>query len=56
MHWFRFGAGGGEMVSLTSRAGAANMFSEFDREIAPDKPDFVKLVEIAGRHGVSIPG
>jgi quercetin dioxygenase-like cupin family protein len=50
-HWFRFGAGGGEMVSLTSRAGAAKMFSEFDREIAPDKPDFAKLAEIAARHG-----
>jgi quercetin dioxygenase-like cupin family protein len=55
-HWFRFGAGGGEMVSLTSRAGAANMFNEFDREIAPDNPDFAKLVEIAGRHGANIPG
>jgi quercetin dioxygenase-like cupin family protein len=54
-HWFRFGAGGGEMVSLASRAGAANMFSEFDREIAPDNPDFAKLVEIAGRHGANIP-
>ena len=53
-HWFRFGAGGGEMVSLTSRAGAAEMFVEFDREITPDKPDIAKLVEIAGRHGAQI--
>lgn len=55
-HWFRFGAGGGEMVSLTSRAGAAEMFREFDREIAPDQPDFAKLVQIAGRHGANISG
>ena len=53
-HWFRFGAGGGEMVSLTSRAGAARMFAEFDREIAPDKPDLARLVEVAGRHGAKI--
>jgi quercetin dioxygenase-like cupin family protein len=53
-HWFRFGAGGGEMVSLTSRAGAAAMFTEFDREITPDKPDRAKLIEIAGRHGANV--
>jgi len=53
-HWFRFGAGGGEMVSLTSRAGAAKMFADFDREIAPDKPDLAKLEEVAGRHGAKI--
>ena len=57
-HWFRFGAGGGEMVSLTSCAGAAKFFADVDREVAPDKPDFAKLVEIAGRHGgkVGVPG
>jgi quercetin dioxygenase-like cupin family protein len=53
-HWFRFGAGGGEMVSLTSRVGAAKMFTDFDREIAPDKPDLGKIVEIAARHEASI--
>ena len=53
-HWFRFGAGGGEMVSFTSRAGAARMFADFDREIPPDKPDLAKLVEVAGRHGAKI--
>lgn len=57
-HWFRFGAGGGEMVSLTSRAGAAKMFADVDREIAPDNPDLAKLVEVAGRHGakLGVPG
>jgi quercetin dioxygenase-like cupin family protein len=53
-HWFRFGADGGEMVTLTSRAGAAAMFTEFDREITPDKPDLAKLVEIAARHGAKL--
>jgi quercetin dioxygenase-like cupin family protein len=53
-HWFRFGAGGAEMVSVTSREGASRMFTDFDREIAPDKPDIGRLVEIAASHGASI--
>jgi hypothetical protein len=43
------------MVSLTSCAGAAKMFTAFDREIPPDAPDLAKLVEIAGRYGVKFP-
>lgn len=54
-HWFRFGPGGGEMVSVTSREGAAAMFTQFDAEIAPDTPDLGKLVEIAAAHGAHIP-
>jgi quercetin dioxygenase-like cupin family protein len=38
-HRFRFGKGGGEMVSMTSRLGASQMFADFDREISPDNPD-----------------
>lgn len=53
-HWFRFGAGGGEMLSLTSPAGAAKMFADFDREIAPGSPDRARLAEIARSHGASI--
>jgi quercetin dioxygenase-like cupin family protein len=55
-HWFRFGAGGAEMLSFTSRAGAAAMFTDFDREISPDAPDLAKLVEIAARHEATIAG
>jgi quercetin dioxygenase-like cupin family protein len=54
-HWFRFGPGGGEMVSVTSREGASRMFTEFDREISPTAPDLGKLVEIGARHGLSVP-
>lgn len=53
-HWFRFGAGGGEMVSMTSREGASHLFSDLDREIAPEHPDPAKLVEVAGRHGLAV--
>jgi len=54
-HWFRFGAGGGEMLSLTSREGASHMFVEFDREISPTSPDLGRLVEIGQRHGLTVP-
>ena len=40
-HWFRFGKGGGEMISMTSRLGASQMFADIDREISPDNPDTV---------------
>lgn len=55
MHWFRFGAGGGEMVSVASRGNASRMFTDFDREISPQQPDLGKLIEIAARHGANIP-
>ncbi len=50
-HWFRFGPGGGEMISMTSRLGASKMFSEMAREIAPVSPDLEQLAEVLGRHG-----
>jgi quercetin dioxygenase-like cupin family protein len=53
-HWFRFGKGGGEMVSLTSREGASHMFTDFDREIAPVNPDLGKLIEVGARHGLKV--
>ena len=53
-HWFRFGKGGGEMISLTSREGASHMFTDFDREIAPVNPDLAKLVEVGARHGLKV--
>lgn len=54
-HWFRFGKGGGEMVSMTSREGASHMFTDFDREISPANPDLAKLVEVGGRYGLKVP-
>jgi quercetin dioxygenase-like cupin family protein len=53
-HWFRFGKGGGEMVSMTSREGASHMFADIHREIAPDKPDLEKLVQVGLRHGLQV--
>ncbi len=53
-HWFRFGKGGGEMVSVTSRLAASRMFADMDREISPDAPDLAKLVGIGHRHGLTV--
>src|SRR5215510_6816784 len=46
VHWFRFGKGGGEMISMTSAAGASDAFKDIDREMPPGPPDVAKLVGI----------
>jgi quercetin dioxygenase-like cupin family protein len=53
-HWFRFGKGGAEMISMTSRLGASKMFEDFAREIAPVNPDLKQLAEVGGRHGLKV--
>ena len=53
-HWFRFGAGGGEMISMTSRLGASQMFTAVAREVKPDAPDIDRLIEVGGRHGLTV--
>lgn len=55
VHWFRFGAGGGEMVSMTSREGASHMFTDFDREISPANPDIEKLIALGRPYGLEVP-
>lgn len=54
VHWFRFGKGGGEMVSMTSRLGASKMFVDLAREVAPVNPDLEKLTEVGARHGLKV--
>lgn len=54
VHWFRFGGGGGEMLSVTSRLGASKMFTDFAREVAPVNPDLGKLTEVGARHGLKV--
>ena len=53
-HWFRFGKGGAEMVSMTSRLGASKMFADMAAEIDPVNPDIGKLTEVCSRHGAKI--
>jgi quercetin dioxygenase-like cupin family protein len=54
-HWFRFGIGGGEMISITSRAGASAFFTQVDAEVSPADPDLGALISIATAHGLSVP-
>lgn len=56
VHWFRFGKGGGEMVSMTSRLGASKMFTDLAREVEPVNPDIEKLAEVGARHGLKVAG
>jgi len=53
-HHFQFGAGGGEMLSMTSLGEASELFVDLDRGISHDHPDFEKLVDISVRHGLEI--
>ena len=53
-HWFRFGSGGGTMVSMTSRAGAAEFFTEVARQVSPTAPDIGGLIGIAFSHSLTI--
>ena len=53
-HWFRFGAGGGKMISMTSRLGASRMFTDFAQEIAPVNPDLEQLTQVGARHGLTV--
>src|SRR5262245_30861882 len=54
VHWFRFGKGGGEMLSMTSRLAASRMFADMAREVAPVDPDLGQLAQIAARHGMRL--
>jgi quercetin dioxygenase-like cupin family protein len=54
VHWFRFGKGGAEMVSMTSRLGASKMFTDLAREVEPVNPDLGKLTEVGARHGLKV--
>ncbi len=54
-HWFRFGLGGGAMISITSTAGASGFFTQVDVEISPTNPDLGALIGVAVAHGLSVP-
>ena len=55
VHSFRFGAGGGEMISVTgARSRASHLFTNIDREVPPGPPDIPKLIAVARQNGVSV--
>lgn len=53
-HWFRFRAGGGEMVSMTSREAASHFFTDVAREVSPTNPELDKLARVGDRYGLKL--
>ena len=53
-HWFRFGPGGGEMLSMTPQPGVAEFFADVARQVGPAEPEFAALEKIATSHDVTI--
>jgi quercetin dioxygenase-like cupin family protein len=54
-HWFQFGPGGGEMISMMSRAGAAAFFTDIDHDVSPSQPDPGTVLKVATAHGLTLP-
>ncbi|HXZ91416.1 MAG TPA: cupin domain-containing protein [Burkholderiales bacterium] len=55
-HSFRWGPGGGEMLSITSKRGAARLFADLDREIGTGPRIPEKVDAIFARHGLTRTG
>ena len=54
-HWFRFGADGGRMLSMTGEGSrAAQFFTEVDEAVPDGSLDLEKLVQVAGRHSLRL--
>ena len=58
VHKFRFGEGGGQMISVSGRLALEPMFEQIDREISPESPDLARLVAISAEHQslIQLPG
>ena len=54
-HWFRYGRGGGEILSMTSGEGASAFFTDVDRNMSPENPDLGKFIAIAESHRLRFP-
>ncbi len=54
VHWFRFGKGGGEFISMTSKGNASRMFAAFANDITWENPDREKLIAMAAVYGQTI--
>jgi quercetin dioxygenase-like cupin family protein len=55
VHWFRFGTGGGQMISMTSAGSqASSLFTDIDAEIPAGPPDLEKLRDVANRNGLQV--
>ena len=55
VHWFRFGNGGGQMISMAGEdSKASTLFTDIDAEIPAGPPDIERLQNIAKRFGVRV--
>ncbi|PLQ00007.1 cupin domain-containing protein [Cupriavidus pauculus] len=55
IHYFRFGSGGGEMISVTSQGGnASRLFAQIDEAVPPGTADLQTLLGVAQECGVTI--
>ena len=55
VHWFRFGKGGGQMISMAGEGSkASTLFTDIDAEIPAGPPDIERLQNIAKRIGVRV--
>jgi quercetin dioxygenase-like cupin family protein len=54
-HWFRYGRGGGEMLSMTSGEGASAFFTDADRNVSAENADLGTFIGIAESHGLRFP-
>jgi hypothetical protein len=43
------------MISVTSGAGAAALFTDIDRQVSPTEPDFETLLKVPSAHGLTVP-
>lgn len=51
LHWFRWRAGGGAMLSITSRLAASQMFAEINEAAASGPPSNETMGRICGKFG-----
>ena len=55
VHAFHYGPGGGEILEITGkRSRAVSMFTALDREIPAGLPDVAKIIDVLGKHGVTV--
>jgi len=55
VHGFSYGLDGGEMLEITGEGSRApQMFSDLNDEVPPGPPDIPTVINVLGRHGVSL--
>lgn len=54
VHCFRIAVDGAQMLSVTSRHGASELFQDIDRNISPVDPDLGALLAIGTAHGLTL--